>query len=564
MNVSLQKKVLGLMVVSMLIFMIAISMVSISNIVSRGDERSTAYRETILSEKKQQIKGFVEMAVTLITGMPADEMKKTIGKMHYGESGYLWINDFNHYMVSHPDKQKMEGTDQSDLKDPNGVYILREITKTVRENGEGFLHYSYMKPGQKEMIPKLSFAKAIPGTEWIVGTGIYIDDIDREVTKDKAKIKQEISNTIIQYLVILISLSVILLGGAAYLVNRFISGPVQAISSTIKNFNNDLTLRVPVTTEDEIGTLASWFNEHVANLHRVILMVSEVTERINVQSKTMASTTDQQSSFTTELSSAVVEISSTMEEFSSTANEIAQHSKGVVERADKTLEETRRGASEVETLNRKINDVSVDIQANLGEIVALGRKSKEINKIMEIINNIANQTKLIAFNAALEAASAGDAGKRFGVVAVEIRRLADSVVESTGEIEGKINEILDAVNRLVMSSEKTSNMTREGQQYATQTVEILLDIVESVEEMTGAARQISLSTQQQQIASGQVLLALKDIEQGMHQSTDSVFTVNSVTGELAQLSEKLKSLVMLFKLNPEDQFPLSDDSRDRA
>lgn len=563
MRVSLRKKVLGLMVVSVLIFMIAISIVSISNIVSSGEERNAAYRETLLSEKKQQIKGFVEMAVALINGMPADEMKKTIGKMRYGESGYLWINDFNHFMVSHPDKQKMEGTNQSDLKDPNGIYILQEITKTVREKGEGFLHYSYMKPDQKEMIPKLSFAKAIPGTEWIAGTGIYIDDIDREVARDRDRIKQQISTTIIQYLALLITLSVILLCGAAYLVSRFISGPVQAISGTIKNFNNDLTLRVPVTTGDEIGTLAGWFNEHVANLHRVILMVSEVTERINFQAKTIASTTDQQSSFTTELSSAVVEISSTMEEFSSTANEIAQHSKGVVERADKTLEDTRRGAGEVEILNRKINDVSADIQANLGEIVSLGRKSKEITRIMEIINNIANQTKLIAFNAALEAASAGEAGKRFGVVAVEIRRLADSVVESTGEIEGKINEILDAVNRLVMSSEKTSNMTREGQQYATHTVEMLIDIVESVEEMTGAARQISLSTQQQQIASGQVLLALKDIEQGMHHSTDSVLTVNSVTGELAQLSEKLKSLVMLFKLNPEDPIPLSDGSGNR-
>jgi methyl-accepting chemotaxis protein len=561
MRISLRKKVLGLIVVSVLIFMIAISIVSIASIISRGEERTTAYRATILSEKKQQIKGFVEMAVGLLNHMPADEVKKTVGKMRYGESGYLWINDFNHFMVSHPDK-RLEGTDQSDLKDPNGLFILREITKMVRENGEGFVHYMFMKPGQKEMIPKLSFAKALPGTDWLVGTGIYIDDIDKEVAKDTAKMKHEISMTIIQYLAILMTLSLFLLGGAAYLVNRFISRPVQAISSTIKNFNNDLTLTVPVTTTDEIGTLAGWFNEHVVNLHRVIMMVSEVTGRINAQAKTIAATTDQQSSFTTELSSAVVEISSTMEEFSSTANEIAQHSKGVVARADKTLEDTRRGAGEVETLTRKIDNVSVDIQANLGEIVALGRKSKEITKIMAIINNIANQTKLIAFNAALEAASAGEAGKRFGVVAVEIRRLADSVVESTGEIEGKINEILDAVNRLVMSSEKTSDMTREGQQYATQTAEMLLDIVDSVEEMTGAARQISLSTQQQQIASGQVLLALKDIEQGMHHSVDSVHTVNSVTGELTQMSERLKSLVMLFKLKTEEEIPLSATSGD--
>lgn len=549
------------MVIAVLVFMIVISIVSISNIISRGEARSEAFRATILNEKKLQIKGIVEMAVGMITQMPPEESKTAIGKMRYGDNGYLWINDFTNLMVSHPDK-KMEGKDQSDLKDPNGLYIVRELTKMVQANGEGFLQYMYKKPGQEVMIPKVSFAKGIPGTNWLVGTGIYIDDIDREVAKDLAKIKQDISATIVQYMAILLALSLILLVGAAYLISRFISGPIKAISGTIQNFNNDLTITIPVTTKDEVGVLAGWFNEHVENLHRVITMVAEVTERINSQAKTMAMTTAQQSSFTTELSSAVVEISSTMEEFSSTANEIAQHSKGVVDRADKTLVDTRLGAGEVETLTRKINEISVDIQSNLGEIVALGRKSKEITKIMEIINNIANQTKLIAFNAALEAASAGEAGKRFGVVAVEIRRLADSVVESTGEIEGKISEILDAVNRLVMSSEKTSNMTREGQQYAAHTVEMLLDIVDGVEVMTGAARQISLSTQQQQLASGQVLVAVKDIEQGMHHSADTVHTINSVSGELAQMSDKLKSLVMLFKLKQNNDTSSATSSGD--
>jgi methyl-accepting chemotaxis protein len=252
---------------------------------------------------------------------------------------------------------------------------------------------------------------------------------------------------------------------------------------------------------------------------------------------------DQQSGFSSQLSSSVVEISSTMEEFTSTASQIAQHSQSVVERADKTLEDTKIGAAEVENLSFKVNDLSHNIQANLSEIVDLGKKSKEINKVMEIINNIANQTKLIAFNAALEAASAGEAGKRFGVVAVEIRRLADSVVESTAEIEGKITEILDSVNRLVMTSEKSFQLIQEGQEYASHTVSMLIESVDGVEETTDAARQISLSTQQQQIASGQVVLALKDIEQGVRHSTDSIRQTNFATEELAELSNQLRMLV---------------------
>ena len=279
-------------------------------------------------------------------------------------------------------------------------------------------------------------------------------------------------------------------------------------------------------------------------LFPIIGEVSGITERIHAHAGAIAMTMDQQSGFATQLSSSVVEISSTMEEFTSTASQIALHSQGVVERADKTLEDTKNGAAEVENLTFKVNDISTNIQTNLAEIVELGKKSKEINKVMEIINNIANQTKLIAFNAALEAASAGESGKRFGVVAVEIRRLADSVVESTSEIEGKITEILDAVNRLVMSSEKSFQLIQEGQEYASHTVVMLIESVDGVDETTSAARQISLSTQQQQIASSQVVLALKDIEQGVRFSTDSVHQANAATSELAELSEQLRRLVV--------------------
>lgn len=554
MAISLRKKVLGVLCVCVFTIAAVISVISIVNIVSRGKTRIDAYRATLLSERKQQIKGYVDMAVRVLEKMPPEEAKKVVRNMRYGESGYLWINDFNNVILVHPDP-RLEGKDQSDLRDPKGVYILREVNKVCREKGEGFVDYMWRAPGQEELKPKITFAKAIPSRKWVVATGIYVDDIDVAVAKEHEAIRREVYRSVVQYCAITLTLLVVLLVTAFYLVNRFIAGPIEAISGTLRNFDNDLTRTVPVTTSDEVGALATWFNEHIESLRQIIGRLSGITERIHAHAGAIAATMDHQSGFSTQLSSSVVEISSTMEEFTSTASQIAQHSQGVVERADKTLDDTKVGAAEVENLSFKVNDISDNIQANLEEIVVLGKKSKEINKVMEIINNIANQTKLIAFNAALEAASAGEAGKRFGVVAVEIRRLADSVVESTAEIEGKITEILDSVNRLVMSSEKSFQLIQEGQEYASRTVSMLIESVDGVEETADAARQISLSTQQQQIASSQVVMALREIEQGVRFSSDSISQTNGVSGELAELSEQLKALVLTFRTGEEGRVP---------
>lgn len=313
----------------------------------------------------------------------------------------------------------------------------------------------------------------------------------------------------------------------------------------------DLTVRFEQRSNDEIGMVAGEFNVLLEKMQQIIALVTKTTGEINSHAETISSSVHHQAGFTTQLSSSVSEISSTMEEFTSTATEIARHSQGVVEIAETTLRDTREGAGMVETLTAKMGEINDDNQSGIREIVELGKKSKEITKIMGIINTIANQTKLIAFNAALEAASAGDAGKRFGVVALEIRRLADNVFESTEEIEGKVTEMLDAVNRLVIGSEKSSKGIRDGLEYSTHTTEILNDLVFGAESTAEAARQISLSTQQQQTASSQVVIALRDIEEGVRFSSSSIQQTSTVSRNLAEMASSLDKLVGNFTLAEE-------------
>ncbi len=543
----IKKKIIGLYVISVLVVVCALSAVTIVNTLSRGEERVRSYRDTLLSERKEHLRNYVGMAISAIDKQSPDEAKKTVKTLRYGKNGYIWISDFNCLILSHIDP-KLEGQNLTDLKDPNGVYILREAVKICQDKGEGFIDYMWKSPGSEVMQPKLTYAKAIKKWNWVVATGVYTDDIDAQVARERVRVRQEITSIIGQFLLISTVIAALLIGITIWLVNRFVNRPIETISSSLQNFNNDLTLTIPVMSDDEIGGLAHWLNGHIGNLRQIIGMVSDVTGRINSHAGTIAGAVNQQAGFAAQLSSSVIEISSTMEEFSSTAIQIANHSQGVVEIATKTLQDTKEGATGVETLTMKMNEISRDNEANLREIVELGRKSKEITKIMEIINNIANQTKLIAFNAALEAASAGEAGKRFGVVAVEIRRLADSVVESTGEIEAKVTEMTDAVNRLVLASEKGSRGIQEGLEYSAQTMTMLIDMVDGAESTADAAKQISLSIQQQQTASSQVVTALRDIQEGTRHSSESMQQIGAISRDLAELSEKLERLIRTFKV----------------
>ncbi|HEY4745790.1 MAG TPA: cache domain-containing protein, partial [Desulfuromonadaceae bacterium] len=147
MKITLRNKVLGLTFVSVLSIAVVISVISITQIFSRGEERIADYRATLLSERKQQLKGCVEMAVRVMEKMPPEDAKKVIRNMRYGQSGYLWLNDYSNVILVHAD-QRLEGKDLSSLQDPNGVYIVRDITRMCREKGEGYLNYMWKAPGQ--------------------------------------------------------------------------------------------------------------------------------------------------------------------------------------------------------------------------------------------------------------------------------------------------------------------------------------------------------------------------------------------------------------------------------
>jgi len=279
-----------------------------------------------------------------------------------------------------------------------------------------------------------------------------------------------------------------------------------------------------------------WFYDNIEK-------ASDVVKNMESYAGMLSITVEQYAAISAGESASISEITSTTEELSASSTQIAEHAKAVVDTAQKTWEDTKKGATAIESMMMKMAEIHGDSQKSAGEILDLGKKSREITKVMEIINSIADHTKLLAFNAALEASSAGEAGKRFGVVAAEIRRLADSVTESTGEIEGKISEIQEAVNNLAVASEKSSRGIEQGMEFSSQTAGLLSDIVEAAHTTMDSAKQISLSTQQQKTANSQVVIALREIMQGASTTSASVESLSTISSELAALSQSLAQIL---------------------
>ncbi len=344
---------------------------------------------------------------------------------------------------------------------------------------------------------------------------------------------------------------VLLIAGLlAFLIGRSIGEPVAALVAAMNGMAaGDLTVAVPCRTRrDEAGILARAAAEMQGHLHALAIEVRSHAGAVHGAAQKITGSVEGQAASSAEMSSSVAEITSTMEELSASSTQISEHSHAVVAIANATWESSKKGAEAMQGLSARIGDIQVEDQHNLREILELGKTSKEISKVMTIIGTIADQTKLIAFNAALEAASAGEAGRRFGVVAAEIRRLADSVTESTGEIESRINQIQDSISRLVITSERRSAGIEAGITATSNTARRLGELVDAAQQTSSAAQQISLSTQQQKTASNQVVVALREIVVASSQTAQSITRISEISRDMTRLSAELDTLVGRFRL----------------
>jgi methyl-accepting chemotaxis protein len=370
-----------------------------------------------------------------------------------------------------------------------------------------------------------------------------LDQLEIEIQRNTRAARVRI---ILYLVIVLVSLGLAI--GFVALITLDINKSVKLLNTLFKGLNeNDLTLSLRVETEDEFGDLMTAFNGFLNILRSTFgsfkqsaMLVSNSVFDLSSSSKEITTTANEQSA-------SVSEIVSTMESSKNLSEQIALKTTEVAHLAKETQELSSKGADLREMNQVMMEDIRNQNQKIISEIRNLSDMIVRISEAIRIIDGIADQTKLIAFNASLEASSSGEAGARFSVVASEIRRFADNVVESTKEIKQKIEEVQGASQTLISEANSGSRQIEIGYERMSEQKIVFENIVDNSQNVAISSQQISNLSKQQELASSQIFSALKEISAGVKQFVIATSSTSKIADSLNGMSKELKEKVEKYR-----------------
>lgn len=423
------------------------------------------------------------------------------------------------------------------------------------------LRLAYRRTRDEEILPLIEAGRVEPALGLILGVQADRDERLRAIARelgDAAEVRtrsavaagnQSVRQALWTFAV-LSMVALVLAVSVAYGLNRIIATPLRQVSQVAERVAaGDLTATLSLDSrKDEVGVLAATFQQMLGNLRRI---TQETKEGINVlasaASEILAAST-QVAAGASESAAAVTETTSTVEEVKQTAHVSSQKARYVSETAQKSVQVSQRGQKSVEETIEGMHRIREHMQSIAESIVRLSEQSQAIGEIIATVNDLADQSNLLAVNAAIEAAKAGEHGRGFAVVAQEVRSLAEQSKQATAQVRTLLSEIQKATSAAVMATEQGSKSVEAGVKQSSQAGEAVRKLAESIAEAAQAATQIAASSQQQLVGMDQVVQAIENIKQATSQSVTSTAQVETAASNLNEVGQKLKALVAQYRL----------------
>jgi methyl-accepting chemotaxis protein len=329
--------------------------------------------------------------------------------------------------------------------------------------------------------------------------------------------------------------------------------PLRTIVKKTKELaekRGDLTQKLAINSEDEIGQLAGYLNKFIDSLNEQLWQIKESATTLNHSIDDLSLTSYKIVTTSNHQAASVKEIVSTMEDSDSLTKSIATGSHDVVELAQNSKKNVQEGYSIMQSNQQKMDEIKITNARVLSQVRHLDESIKNISKILNIITSVADQTKIIAFNAELDAFQAGAAGKNFEIVANEIRRLADNTIHSTKEIKKSLEEIQNAARHLNISSQENAQKISEGWQLSNKVEKVFDNILHSSEVSTQAAEKINLSIRQNSTALEQIFVTLKQLAAGVSEIAETTQNMSTSSNDIKQMANNLEQIVHHYHLKP--------------
>ncbi|GAB1132508.1 MAG: methyl-accepting chemotaxis protein [Shewanella algae] len=525
-SLSLRNKLLLLALLPLLTVSIVLMLASWTVESDALESEITNFREKLLNERRQELVHVTEVAKEIVSFQRSQggDYKAALRDVRFGSAGYFFVYDGKGKNLFHALLPKLEGTDQIGMTDPKGTKIIVGLLNAAR-SGDGILTYYYQKPGTNELVEKIGYAAMVPGTDWIIGTGAYVDDIEASVAEYRQTALEDMEGKLWLTLMIVIVITLV----TATLILFAAQRTVTPIRNMLDNLNDiaqgegDLTKRLQVHGEDEIAQLGQAFNRFVDKLQHIIRDVTTATHEVQDASGSIHAQTQAIAAQLANHNNETDQVVTAITEMSSTAQEVAMNTTQVAEATHVASDEVAKAQECVDTSLTEISTLMAEINSAADHIQSLNEQSQKINSVLSVIGGIAEQTNLLALNAAIEAARAGEQGRGFAVVADEVRSLASRTQASTLEI----NEMLSELHRLV--SQAVSAM-EESQQSCHRSVESSRLISESLGAVTSSVTSINdMSTQ--------IATAATEQSSVTEEINRNIYAIQEIVAELLHSSE---------------------------
>ncbi|OJV63169.1 MAG: hypothetical protein BGO41_10755 [Clostridiales bacterium 38-18] len=553
---KISNKIITLVIASVLISSLIVGAISQYMIYTTNMDRIDQLEKQLRQGYDSNIKHQVEIVVSELQGiinqMNSGVISQADAKLiaadvirnaKYGESGYFWADTIEGVNVVLLGREDVEGTSRIDLTDTNGNKILQGFIALVKQSGEGYYDYYFPKPNETEALPKRAYVKLFEPFEWIIGTGNYIDDIDVAVAAEKDQMKKEIMSA---YFMIIGALTLSLVLGiiAAFIFGKRLSKPILRINELLiktshLDIKNDDSFDNLLKYKDETGTIA----HSVANLRTVLRELIAEMQKDSIQLEKSSGELNDVVEMGKEGIDAVTQ---TVTDFASGATSQAQDAMVASEKMEglaKDIDETVKSADKLKDYTTAVSvsnvegvkqlqalndtfDSTVSANKRLNENVeTLTVKSSSIVQITNTIQQIAEQTNLLALNAAIEAARAGEAGRGFAVVADEIRKLAEETSKSTTRIDTTVKEILGEIGE----TEKNMTASNEALGFSGSVLNKVQSAFETIE--------TSINNTLAQL--DQINESIRHVNRNKDNATESIHGISAITEENAAAAEEI-------------------------
>ncbi len=551
MNLTIRNRLYVLSIVPLIIISLSLMLLTYYETNKLTDNQMALARDNMMEMKRDELRAFLEIAKTALEPISdangsLEEASAVLKSIKFSGSGYIFGYNSKGIRVIQGQSDKGVGNSYWDLQDTNGTYLIRELLKNARTGD--FTTYFFPKPGETTPLPKLSYSVFFPQWDLMIGTGFYTDDVDATINEMAAVSHEQLNRAIMNIVIIgLVVVGVVTL--LAMLVNRSILRPLAMFDESIKSFaggDADLTARMPAFKVPEFAELSRNFNHFVESLQVIITNVTAVSEQVVAETNEMSERASKVDSIADGQRSETEQVATAMTEMTTTANDISNNANQAASSAKDADDNTKHANSIVEAAAQSVIELASEI-SNANEVISrLEGDVKNISSLLEVIQDIAEQTNLLALNAAIEAARAGEQGRGFAVVADEVRKLASRTQDSTGEIHKMIEQLKsasDAAVSVMNSSQQRSQGTVEEAKAASLALEQVQEFIHNIMDMNAL---IATATEEQSIVGQEISERIVVISDQSASSAELANENRAGSGALKDKANELAHLVDRF------------------